>query len=145
MHSLQVGKLCTCDTLVPTGVRFSVYFLLYIVARDQAGLLALCDVSSWLEDASAGVALAEVSPWLEDASAGLVFAESVVVDPNISGKGLKMLAKTEGFCWGMRYVRGDLETETLDRVFGAGVAMSDLPFNTLVPALLGMCSYTICL
>ncbi len=61
MHSLQIGKLCTRDTLAPTVVRFSVYFLLYIVARDQTGVSALCDVSPWLEDASAGVAVADVS------------------------------------------------------------------------------------
>lgn len=122
MHSLQVGKLCTRDTLAPTGVRFSVYFLLYVVARDQAGLLALCDASSWLEDASSGVALADVSRTL----VVVVAAEkigggggkewwwcggndcAVVVDSNISGRGLKMLAKTEGFCWGMQDVWGDL-------------------------------------
>ncbi len=75
MHSLQIGKLCTRDTLAPTGVRFSVYFLLYIVARDQTGVSALCDVSPWLEDASAGVALVDVSPWLEDASAGVALAD----------------------------------------------------------------------
>ncbi len=122
MHSLQIGKLCTRDTLAPTVVRFSVYFLLYIVARDQTGVSALCDVSPWLEDASAGVALVDVSPWLEDASAGVALADvsgiivvvvvvaveksgggggndCAVVVVNNAGRGLKMVGKTEGlFC-----------------------------------------------
>lgn len=84
---------------------------------------------------------------LVDAVTGVVVLVDVdgitcvrAVDELIRGRGLKMEDIAEVFCWGKSHVSGCF---AWDGVLGAGITMSERFFKTLVPALLGMCSYTI--
>lgn len=60
-----------------------------------------------------------------------------VVVVGVLGRGLNMV--DNAFCWG----NGVVLCFVGDGVFGAGAVMSDLLFKILVPAVLGICLYSI--
>lgn len=74
--------------------------------------------------------------------AGITCVRAVV--EVILGRGLKMVDMAGVFCWGKSNVSGDSGCFAWDGFFGPDITISDRTFKTMVPALLGMCSYTIC-
>lgn len=114
-------------------------FRLYSVALAQTeGLSILCDVSARLVDIDTGVVLVEVAEITRVAdeailARGLMMMEVTGVSLSVTQDTLTGSSK-----WG-------IGTDSFgSRAFGTGIAVSVLPFKTLVPALLEMCSNSIC-